>query len=68
MSNPHFTQAIAETHRAEIYREASRRQLAAEAGHGHPSLWSRLIALRPARRPAAVARQASTVVGTSPLA
>jgi hypothetical protein len=66
MNNPHFTQAIAETHRAEIYREASRRQLAAEAGR--PSLWSRLIAPRLARRPAAVTRPASTVVGSAPLA
>jgi hypothetical protein len=66
MSNPHFTHAIAETHRTELYREASRRQLATEAGG--PSLWSRLIALRPARRPAAVTRPASTVVGSAPLA
>jgi hypothetical protein len=66
MSNPHFSHAIAETHRAEIYREAARRQLAADAGR--PSPWSRLIALRPARQPAAVARPASTVTGSVPLA
>jgi hypothetical protein len=66
MSNPYFTNAIAETHRAEISREASRRQLAAEAGGR--SLWTRLIALRPARRQAAVTRPASTVVGPAPLA
>lgn len=62
MSNPHFTHAIAETYRAEMYQDASRRQLAAAARQ--PSLWSRLITRRSDRQPAPVARPASSVANS----
>lgn len=62
MSNPHLTHAMGETYRAEMYHEASRRQLAAEAGR--PSLWARLIARRSDRQPAPVARPASSAASS----
>jgi hypothetical protein len=57
MTNPHFTNAIAETRRAELYHEASQHRLAAEAGR--QSLWSRLTARRTDRQPTTVARPAT---------
>jgi len=57
MTNPHFTSAIAEARRAELYREADQHRLVSEAGR--QSLWSRLIPRRTDRQPTTVERPAT---------
>jgi hypothetical protein len=60
MTNPHFTIAIAEAHRAESLREARLHRLTSEAGR--QSLLTRLSSRRAASRMSVASRPASTAV------